>query len=78
MSKIHVHINMFLFSFLLSYRICFNSDKRRICLLNLVNGKQLVLQNMRSDDFYFTFKVIVFLTIFVSNQFNTIRQFEMK
>ena len=58
---------MFLFSFLLSYRICFNSDKRRICLLNLVNVKQLFLQNMRSDDFYFILKVIVFLTIFVSN-----------
>ena len=71
MSKIHVHINMFLFSFLLSYRICFNSDKRRICLLNLVNGKQLVLQNIRYDDFYFIIKVIVFLTIFVSN-FNLI------
>ena len=58
---------MFLFSVLLSYRICFNSDKRRIFLLNLVNGKPLVLQNLRSDDFYFIFKVIVFLTIFVSN-----------
>ena len=58
---------MFLFSFLLSYRICFNSDKRRICLLNLVNEKQLVLQNMIYDAFYFSFNVIVFLTIFVSN-----------